>query len=260
MARWEHRSRGTPSRRLFGALLLALLATQGPSLAAPDSELAAGVSSPPPRARALVPRFNAPEGCRNSTLLDFPSAGFPRVLPLTRFCPFEPRTDCIGEALPSRSRMLIREIDEDPRKDQVHWKLRKGQATSAADVGNPTQSTDYELCVYVEVADVCWLVLHPDALAGAGWRKHKRGYSFKAKPGAHPEGIRKLRIRTGGDRKSRVIVRGKGALLDLRALPIPPSASILVQLYNSEDRCWSTEFGLDPVIDTDRRYKDRSDP
>jgi hypothetical protein len=257
----EFRGRRGPSRRLVGGLLLALLAAHGPSSPVPSGPSPPAVSAPPAgEARARVPRFDAPNGCRNATLLDFPAAGFPRVLPLTRFCPFEPRTDCLGEAIPERSRLLIRERPDDARKDRVFWKLRKGQAIDAADLGNPRQDTSYELCVYVEVADVCWLVLHPDILPGPGWKAHKRGFSYRAKRGVHPEGIRKLRLRTGADRKARVVLKGQGDLLDLRALPIPPSAEILVQLYNSENQCWSTEFGSDPVIDSEQRYKDRSDP
>lgn len=253
------RGRGAPPRRLIGGLLLALLAVHGPGGSSPSPAELPAVAAPPAEARALAPRFNAPNGCRNATLLDFPAAAFPRVLPLTRFCPFEPRTDCLGEAVPSRSKLLIREKADDPRKDRINWKLKKGQAMAAADLGDPTQDTSYELCVYVAVGDQCWLILHPDAVAGPGWKARKNGFAFKAKRGVHPEGLRKLRLRSGPDRKSRVVVKGKGELLDLRALPLPANSEILVQLYNGEDRCWSTEFGVDPLVDTEKRYKDRSD-
>jgi hypothetical protein len=203
--------------------------------------------------------FDDPRGCRNLTLMEYPAAGFPRVLPLTRFCPFEPRDDCLGEAVPGRSKLVLREKPRVPRKDSIKWRLKKGQATAPADLGDPLATTDYELCVYVEVEGTCWLILHPDALAGAGWKARRNGFRFKMKKGEHPEGLRAIRLRTGADGKARIQVKGKGELLDLRALPMPDDAHVLVQLYNGEDRCWSTEFGIEPKKSTQRRFKDLSD-
>lgn len=203
--------------------------------------------------------FDAPQGCRNLTLIGFPSAGFPRVLPLTRICPFEPRTDCRGEALPQRSKLALREHRTTPRRDTLKWRLKKGQALTAADLGDPTVDTDYELCVYVEVGGVCWLVLHPDVAAGEGWSARPNGFRFLMKKGAHPDGLRSLRLRTGPDRKARVALRGGGEGLGLRALPIPEDAAVLVQLYNEAGQCWSTEFGQEPLQTTPRRFRDRSD-
>jgi hypothetical protein len=216
-------------------------------------------SGPPPDTRGASPGFSAPNGCRNLTLLGYPAAGFPRVLPLTHFCPFEPRTDCLGEALPNRSRLAMREKRGDSRRDVIKWKLKKGEAVTPADLGDPTLGTDYELCVYVEAADVCWLVLHPDALAGPGWKARRNGFVFKAKKGAHEDGLRKLRLRSGPDRKARIQLKGKGPLLELRALPVPSDAHVLVQLYNGANQCWSTEFGDAPLADDAKRFKDRSD-
>jgi hypothetical protein len=70
---------------------------------------------------------------------------------------------------------------------------------------------------------------------------------------------RKLRLRTGADGKARLQLKGKGPLLDLRALPVPDDAAILVQLYNGADQCWSTEFGAAPQKSDGKRFKDRSD-
>jgi hypothetical protein len=258
-----------PSRRRFAALAALLLAGSGLG-ADPRPNAAVQVSSglpaesqvssgPPAESRGTTSGFDAPNGCRNLTLLGYPAAGFPRVLPLTRFCPFEPRTDCRGEALPNRSRLALREKRGDSRRDVIKWKLKKGEAIAPADLGDPTVDTDYELCVYVEANDVCWLVLHPDALAGPGWKARRNGFVFKARKGAHEDGLRKLRLRSGPDRKARLQLKGKGPLLELRALPVPSDANVLVQLYNGENQCWSTEFGEAPLAADARRFKDRSD-
>ena len=251
--------RSVPSRRRLAALAALLLAASGVG-GAPRPGAAEDVASGPPAAsRGASNGFGAPNGCRNITLIEYPAAGFPRVLPLTRLCPFEPRTDCRGEAVPGRSRLVMREKRGDSNRDVIKWRLKKGQAVTSADLGDPTADTDYELCVYVEVADVCWLVLHPDALAGPGWKARRKGYVFKAKKGKHEDGLRKLRLRTGADGKARLQLKGKGPLLDLRALPVPDDAAILVQLYNGANQCWSTEFGDAPQKSDGKRFKDLSD-
>jgi hypothetical protein len=205
------------------------------------------------------PGFEAPDGCKNPSLQGLSSAGFPRVLPLTYLCPFEPRTDCIGASAPGRAKLLLKQVNDDRTRDRVRFKIASGQASLPVDLGDPTAGTDYELCVYVEVEGVCDLVIHPDALTGAGWRKRANGFEFVAPPGMNPDGIRRIRLRTGAMGRSSVLIRGKGDLLGLEALPIPADASILVQLHNGADRCWSAEFGQAPVEQTDRRFKDLSD-
>jgi hypothetical protein len=236
----------------------ALATASGP---APREGAREAAATPSVDAGPAAPRshFDAPEGCRNLTVIGFPAGAFPRVLPLTHLCPFEPRSDCLGEARPQRSRLALREHRTTPRRDAVKWRLQKGQAVTPADLGDPTTDTDYELCVYVEVGGVCWLVLHPDALAGEGWSARKSGFLFKRKKGAHPDGLRSLRLRPGPERKARIALRGAGEGLGLRALPIPDDAAVLVQLYNEAGQCWSTEFGQEPLQTTPRRFRDRSD-
>jgi hypothetical protein len=208
-----------------------------------------------------APRFTAPAGCHNYDLLFGTSdAGLvARALPLTRICPFEPRTDCRGEAKPGRSKLALKNHPTKPRKDTVKWSFKKGVETRPADFGDPTATTDYELCLYLAFDDVCWLFLHPDALAGAGWVAKRNGFQFKARRGEHPDGLRRIRLRWGRDRKTRLKVKGKGELLGLDLPPFPPGAEILVQLYNSEGECWSTEFGEEPARNDQKRFKDRSD-
>jgi|GEM_PF-3588297 len=250
-------------RRMLAPLLGAALAALSGASAhdAPRAAPAPGAVAPDVAAGPrTVPRahFSAPNGCRNLTVLGYPAAGFPRVLPLTRFCPFEPRTDCLGEAVPQRSKLALRDHPK-AKRDAIKWRMKKGQAVTPADLGDPTADTDYELCVYVEAGDVCWLVLHPDALAGSGWAARRNGFRFRMKKGLHPEGLRRLRLRTGADGKARIVLRGGGEQLGLRALPLPDGAAVLVQLYNGIGQCWSTEFGQEPAQTTPKRFRDRSD-
>ena len=206
-----------------------------------------------------APGFDAPNGCQNAALQGLAAVGFPRVLPLTYFCPFEPRTDCLEARAPGDAKLLLKQVNEDPARDRVRWRIAHGAASTAADLGDPTVGTDYELCVYVESGGVCNLVVHPDALAGAGWRKRRNGFEFIAPAGGNPNGVRRIRLRAGAAGKSGILIRGKGDLLGLEAFPLPDDAAILVQLHNGADRCWSTEFGQGEVERSDRRFKDRND-
>ena len=99
--------------------------------------------------------FAAPDGCTNASLQGLSTAGFPRVLPLTYLCPFEPRTDCMGARAPGEAKLLLKQVNEDRSRDRVRWRISHGEASTADDLGDPTAGTDYELCVYVEVGGVC---------------------------------------------------------------------------------------------------------
>ena len=213
----------------------------------------------PAAARAGGAGFSAPDGCKNPALAALASAGFPRVLPLTYLCPFEPRTDCTEASAPGASKLLLKQVDEDRSRDRVRWRIRKGAAVLPADLGDPTAGTDYELCVYVAAGGVCNLVVHPDALAGTGWRARANGFEYVAPPGGNPTGIRRIRLRSGAAGRSSVLIRGKGDLLGLEALPLPADAAVLVQLHSGADRCWSAEFGLAPAELSNRRFKDWND-
>jgi hypothetical protein len=112
--------------------------------------------------------------------------------------------------------------------------------------------------VYVAYDDLCFLVLHPDAPAGEGWKRRRNGYVYAPGKG-HPDGLRKLRVRSGPERRARAQVKSKGDLIDFPLLPIPPDTPVLTQLYNSAGTCWSNEFGLEPRKNTLKRFRDRSD-
>jgi hypothetical protein len=238
-------ARASVEKRIMRALCAALLAI---------------ALAPAPARAGTTPGFEAPNGCTNPSLAALSTRGFPRVLPLTLLCPFEPRTDCIETTAPGGAKLLLKQVNEDRTRDRVRWRLTRGAASLPADLGDPTAGTAYELCVYVEVAGVCTLVVHPDGLPGTGWRKRKNGFEFLAPPGqVNPNGVRRIRLRTGAAGRSQVLLRGKGDLLGLEALPMPADAAVLVQLHNGADRCWSAEFGAGPIEQTERRFNDLSD-
>jgi hypothetical protein len=203
--------------------------------------------------------FSAPDGCTTPELAGLSTRGFPRVLPLTYLCPFEPRTDCVGTSAAGDAKLLLKQVNDDRTRDRVRWRMARGPAIAPADLGDPTAGTGYELCVYVETAGVCTLAVHPEALAGSGWRARRNGFEYVAPRSGNPTGMRRIRLRSGAAGKSSAFMRGRGDLLGLDALPLSPGAAVLVQLHNDTGACWSAEFGLTPAAQTDRRFLDRND-
>lgn len=237
-------------------IALVVLSGASPGRAADDP---AGADSPTPRGSMVT--FEAPEGCHNIDLL-LPAAegaATPRVLPLTRLCPFEPRTDCHHPMKPQRSKLTLVDHPRKPARDKLKWSFNKGDQTGPLELGDPTTDTDYELCVYVAYDNLCLLVLHPDAPAGGGWSRRRNGYVYRSGKGEHPDGLRKLRVRTGADHRARAKVKSKGDLIDFPLLPFPPGTPVLAQLYNSNGTCWSNEFGAEPRKNTLKRFRDKSE-
>ena len=239
-------------------VLIAGIALSGasPALAADDS---GNGDSPAPRGSMVS--FEAAGGCHNVDLFLPAAEGapVPRVLPITRLCPFEPRTDCHHPMKPQRSKLTLLDHPRKPTRDKLKWSFKKGDETGPLELGDPTTDTDYELCVYVAYENLCFLVLHPDAPAGEGWSRRGNGFVYRARKGSHPDGLRKLRVRTGSDYRARAKVKSKGELFDFPLLPIPPGTPVLTQLYNSNGTCWSNEFGTEPRKNTVKRFRDKSE-
>ena len=215
--------------------------------------------------RGAVVDFAAPGGCHDLDLfLPAPEAAEaslprPRVLPITRMCPFEPRTDCHYPMRSGRSKLTIVDHPRKPTRDKLKWSFKKGDETGPIELGDPTTTTDYELCVYVAYDDLCFLVFHPDMPAGEGWSRRRNGYVYRAAKGAHPDGIRKLRVRSGPDYRARAQAKSKGTIVEIPLLPFPEGTPMLAQLYNSEGTCWSNEFGAEPRRNSAKRFRDRSE-
>lgn len=161
-----------------------------------------------------------------------------------------PATGCRRPVVAGRARLIIRDAARD-RSDKLLFKWKKGAATSAADFGDPVSGgTDYELCIY----DLAGPALLFAARAPAGgicgghpcW-KAATGGGFRYKDRYRtPDGLDRLVLRPGEAGKARIVVKGKGELLTLPALPLAPGYSIAAQLHNSAGTCWEATFS-DPA-------------
>jgi hypothetical protein len=166
------------------------------------------------------------------------------------------------------------------RRDRIDWRWRAGPWVSPEEFGDPTQTTDYELCVYDGTGR---LVVGASIPAGAGWvRRGALEYRYADATLAHA-GVRKLGLRASGlagdtgaaDRAAlRLQARGKADTLatttagnfpDLPGFPLELGPDGLrAQLANSLGYCWENRFAANVArnqVDGSgaQRFRARSD-
>jgi hypothetical protein len=158
-------------------------------------------------------------------------------------CPAAPLSNCRTSG---RSILLLKDKTPDS-KDRLLWKWVNGQATMAADFGEPATTTNYALCLYsgttaTLIADA---EVHADSqtwtfIGGKGYRYLDGTYS--------QDGIQKILLKGKADAdKSKILWKGKGDQLDdllPGTLPLPPAGfPVTVQAVNNETPvCFESTF------------------
>jgi hypothetical protein len=148
----------------------------------------------------------------------------------------------------------------DDRKDALQWKWGKGAATMLADLGDPTATTRYDLCIYDGTA-----ALTASAAAPAGgpcgsrpcWTATNAGFRYLQKALA-PNGLQRVDVRSGADGKARILVKGRGVLLSLPSLPVA-TLPLTVQVANGNGRCWSATYAANIRTNQPGAFKAHSD-
>jgi hypothetical protein len=144
----------------------------------------------------------------------------------------------------------------DPAKRKLRWLWQKGTA-AAGDLGVPTESTSYSLCVYIDGA----LATDPTVEAGGTcgekpcWKAAGLGFAY-ANRGANGAGIVKIKLKPG-DGKAKILFAGKGANLD-PLLPVPLGSLVTVQLVKNPGagpECWEAIFPA-PAVNSTKQFKD----
>ena len=145
-------------------------------------------------------------------------------------------------------------------KTRLQWKWSRGSATAPADLGDPTTTTRYDLCLYDGAAN-----LVASAAAPAGgicaerpcWTLKSSGFRY-ARKDMTPNGLTGIELRSGAAGKARIVLKGKGEPLTLPALPIA-SLPLTVQLANGIGTCWSASFENDVRQNDAGAFKAKSD-
>ena len=164
-----------------------------------------------------------------------------------------PATTCLAG---TRAVFKYKDSTTDSR-DKVTF-LWKGGPSLVEDMGDPTQTTRYELCIYDSTGVQMAMGVPP----GAGWEasgspSSPKGYKYKDKSAAS-EGIALIKTKGSNLGNAKLKVVGKGdALPDTAVLPF--QFPVTAQLYASDGMCWEAEFGAAPEQEERRREVHRQD-
>ncbi len=148
-----------------------------------------------------------------------------------------------------KSIALIKNDTSDPTKDKLIFKWIKGAATTQAEFGVPTGTTNYSLCVYAGTTET--LVAEANVPGGANWSAiSTKGYKYKEGTGT-ADGIQKVILKGGDPGKAKALAKGKGANLPDPSHPL--EEPVLVQLVNDDPSgaCFEGEFDGADVIKND---------
>lgn len=124
----------------------------------------------------------------------------------------------------------------------------KGQSTSQTELGDPTTTADYQLCVY----DGSGLLLEARVPAGAEkWSAlGAKGYKYSG-GGGGAQGVTKLLLGAGSDNNARAVLKGKGDNLPDPTLGVLPPP-VTVQLHNEDGGlCVEAVYNEADVIEND---------
>jgi len=195
--------------------------------------------------------------CVAPTLTPAPTVT-PTVTP-TPICAPTPRGDCRTPVTTGAAALALRDQSIDA-KDTLQWKWSRGAATTPMDLGDPTTTTRYDVCLYDGSANLIASAAAPAGGTCAGrpcWTLKSSGFRYGQKA-LTPNGIASIDLHSGAAGKARVVLKGKGEPLALPALPIA-SLPLTVQLGNGIGTCWSASFEND-VRQNDRDgFKAKSD-
>jgi hypothetical protein len=129
------------------------------------------------------------------------------------------------------------------KKDKLNFVWKGGPAV-IGDMGDPTQTTDYELCVY----DNTGVQLALTVPAGAGWATvgtpgDPRGFKYKDKLAVN-DGVKQLRTKASNlDKGQAKVTASKENLPDTATLPF--QYPVTAQLFAAGGMCWEAEFDAD---------------
>ena len=176
----------------------------------------------------------------------------PQLCPLTVFEP-----ECVhGDSSSLKiSRGAI------PEKDEIKWKSSRGGLIDQADLGSPSSTTQYELCIYELALLPVLKAAIPISPAPAWNDRSPKGWIYNDKAGL-ADGIRKIKIKAGSAGKTKVQVRAKGSTplwpdpLDAGSF-VPAHAFVAIGLATNETPgCWFAFFAPDEIKkNTGTRYQ-----
>jgi len=160
-------------------------------------------------------------------------------------------------AVPGRSSIVMRN-SADPLGDKVVWKWRGLAGLEKSELGSPSISTGFTLCVF----DPSGLRLSASAPAGglcAGlpcWRELPAGFRY-TDADAMPDGVQKLQAHAGVPGEGRLAVRGRGAALQMTPRELGQPVTVRVRRSDGGG-CWEAVYAR-PIASDVLQFKARND-
>jgi len=155
-----------------------------------------------------------------------------------------PATGCL---VPTKASLTIKDNDSDD-KDSLKWSWGGGGPVLQGDLGDPSSTTTYTLCVSDSTGGVDRLVAQAVIAPGSAWTdKDPKGWSYVDKTGAS-SGVTRATIGAGDAGKAKAQVAAKGAALQMPAAfsaaeMFDQDTRVTVQLFTSAGpTCWTSEF------------------
>lgn len=178
---------------------------------------------------------------------------------LPELCNEVPRTGC-QNAGPQGSRLILQRNISFPSRDKLLWTWDSSAAVSADDLGNPVLATSYDVCIYSGGANVLSSVVPTDGSCGDGscWRETSSGYRYSGDR-TDSEGIRVMQLASGAAGQARIVVRGKGPLLEMPD-SVMLATPVLFQVVRRDapSVCWEATFST-TLASNPERFKAQSD-
>ena len=148
-----------------------------------------------------------------------------------------PLTACQRPTVSARSHLLLHNLANN-HHDTMRW-TASHLPVRANDLGDPTTTTAYEICVFDAQSGTPHLALDSRVPAGAGWTRTARHLTFHDRSATYG-GIRSLRLRTSPTNGA-IHLRGAGLHLPTPQLPLALEPQVRIQISNG-GACWEADF------------------
>jgi cysteine-rich repeat protein len=162
-----------------------------------------------------------------------------------------PRTDCKQPVKAGKAFLLLKN-GAIPAKDKLIWKWINGEETRSIEFGSPHRDTDYLLCAY----DPSGVIMSREVSAGDSWRALGDGFKYRDRFGGEA-GVTLIRLKEGSRGSAKILVKGKGAGLDVPDLDALTSP-VTVQLGNPSG-CWEATYGTRVLKAEPAEFKAKAD-
>lgn len=179
-------------------------------------------------------------------------------------CPPTPLAVC-AEVPEAKDSLLLVVNRSNPIRDRLRWEWKKGEATSAAQLGDPTTTTSYAFCLYDDAGSGPTLAISA-GVSGNGtcgdqpcWRSLGTGrFKYKDRAGS-ANGLNGLKLIAGPTGKAKVIASFEGANVTLPAMPLAHAGPVEAQVFNSLGECWGASYAAPAYVNRPDKFKDRND-